>query len=58
MGVKAAEGGGQQPNKQQQQQRQLWPAWRQQFVDAIEFDSTKAEDGEGTGALGIYSLHS
>jgi hypothetical protein len=33
----------QEPPKQQQE---LWPAWKQQFIDAIEYDSKAAEDGE------------
>jgi hypothetical protein len=41
-----------------QQQQDLWSAWTQQFVDAIEYDSKAAdgEDEEPGGALGLV-LH-
>lgn len=31
------------------EQQQLWPAWKQQFIEAIEYDSTASEDGEEPG---------
>lgn len=36
----------------EQQQQQLWPAWKQQFIDAIEYDSKASEDGEEPGECG------
>lgn len=39
------------------QPRQLWPAWKQQFVDAIEYDSKAAEDGEEPGGMLGLVMH-
>jgi hypothetical protein len=47
----------QQPEQPQQEQQDVWAAWRQQFVDAIEYDSKAVgDDGEPEGVMGLV-LH-
>jgi hypothetical protein len=48
-GKLGAEDDGDGSSEQQQQQQELWPAWKQQFIDAIEYDSKASEDGEEPG---------
>lgn len=55
------EGAAQQPadsDQQQdpQQQQELWSAWKQQFVDAIEYDSKAVGDGHDDEPGGVTGL--
>ncbi|WIA36038.1 hypothetical protein OEZ86_007397 [Tetradesmus obliquus] len=55
------EGAAQQPadsDQQQdsQQQQELWSAWKQQFVDAIEYDSKAVGDGDDDEPGGVTGL--
>jgi hypothetical protein len=46
----------QQQKEEEEQQQDLAAAWRQQFVEAIEYDSKAAEDGEEPGGpLGLVT---
>lgn len=45
------------PGQPPKQQQQLFPAWKQQFVDAIEYDSKAAEEGEEPGGVMGLVMH-
>jgi hypothetical protein len=44
-------------DKQPEQHPPLLVAWRQQFAEAIEYDSKAAEDGEEAGGVGGLIMH-